>query len=156
MHWQIIQIFWCLLKYIYLPLKIHSYVMVYICIPSKYITIPSKNLIYFWHILQYHYYTSISFHILLYTLKLSWNLFIPHFSVLSLHCFSKLSWGLIILPKYHCTCHDVFIGIQEWSTFQVSHTSYWLIKYLNPKLTSWNTINTCWTYICRSQKPSPI
>jgi hypothetical protein len=35
------------LKYIYLSLKVHSYVLIYIHIPSKYITIPSKNLTYF-------------------------------------------------------------------------------------------------------------
>jgi hypothetical protein len=59
------------LKYIYLPLKIQSYVLLYIHIPSKYITVPSKNLTYFWHMSQYHYYIPISFHILPYTLKLS-------------------------------------------------------------------------------------
>jgi hypothetical protein len=65
-----IKILWCLLKYIHQPLKIHSYVLIYIHIPFKYITIPSKyiiepskNLTHFWHILQYHYYTLIFFHI---------------------------------------------------------------------------------------------
>jgi hypothetical protein len=101
MHWKYIQTLLCLLKYIYLPLKRHSYVFIYTHISSKYITIPSKNLTYFWYILQYHYYTPISFHILPYTLKLSWNLSIPHLFVLSLHYFSKLYWCLIILPKYH-------------------------------------------------------
>jgi hypothetical protein len=99
MHWKYIQIVWCFFKYIYLALRIHSYVLIYILIPFKYTTIPSKNLIYFWHILQYHYYTPISFHIHPYTLKLSWNLSIPHLFVLSLHYFFKLSWRLIILPK---------------------------------------------------------
>jgi hypothetical protein len=33
-----------------------------------------------------------------------------------------------------------------------SHKSYWLIKYLNPKLISRDIINTCWTYIRWSQK----
>jgi hypothetical protein len=81
MHWNNIQILWYFFKYIYPPLKKHSYILIYICIrskyiiiPSKYIIIPSKNLTYFWHILQYHYYTPISFHILPYSLKLSWNL----------------------------------------------------------------------------------
>jgi hypothetical protein len=72
--------------------------------------------------------------------------------VLSLHYFSTLSWCLIILPKCCCTCHDMFLGIQKWSIFHESHTSYWLIKYLNPKLISQDIINTCWTYIRWSQK----
>jgi hypothetical protein len=46
----------------------------------------------------------------------------------------------------------MFIGIKKWSIFHESHKSYWLIKYLNPKLISWDIINTCWTYICWSQK----
>jgi hypothetical protein len=87
-----------------------------------------------------------------YTLKLSWNLFKPHLFVLSLYYFSTLSWCFIILPKYCCNCHDMFIGIQKWSIFHESHTSYWLIKYLNPKLISQDIINTCWTYIRWSQK----
>jgi hypothetical protein len=66
MHWIKIQILWCLLKFIYLSLKIHCYILIYIHIPSKYIIVPSKNLTYFWHILQYHYYTPISFHISIY------------------------------------------------------------------------------------------
>jgi hypothetical protein len=45
--------------------------------------------------------------------------------------------------KMFCTCHDMFIGIQKSSIFHESHTSYWLIKYLNLKLISWDTINTC-------------
>jgi hypothetical protein len=67
MHWKYIQILWCLFKYIYLLLRIHSYILICILIPSKYITTPSKILTYFWHILQYHYYTPISFHIHPYT-----------------------------------------------------------------------------------------
>jgi hypothetical protein len=154
MHWKNIETLRCLLKYIYLPLKIHSYVLIYIHIPSNHITIPSKNLTYFWHVLQYHYYTPISFHILPYTLKLSWNLSIMHLFVLLLYYFSKLSWRPIILPKCCCTCHDMFIGIQKWSIFHESHKSYWLIKYSNPKLISRDIINTCWTYVCQSQKTS--
>jgi hypothetical protein len=150
MHWKYIQILWCLLKYIYLPLRIHSYVLIYIPTRPKYITVPSKNLTYLWHILQYRYYTLISFHILPYTLKLSWNLSIPHLFILSLYYFSKLSWRLIILPKCHAlTCHDMFTRIQKWSIFHESHKSYWSIKYLNSKLISWDSINTYWTYICR-------
>jgi hypothetical protein len=94
-------------------------------------------------------------HILPYTLKLSWNLSILYFFVLFLYYFSKLLWRLIILPKFCCTCHNMFIGIQKWSIFHESHKSYWLIKYLNLNLISWDTINTCWTYICQSWKPSP-
>jgi hypothetical protein len=87
-----------------------------------------------------------------YMLKLSWNLSNLHLFVLPLYCFSKLSWYLIILPKYCCTCHDVLAGIQKWSIFHEFHKSYWFVKYLNPKLISWDIINTCWTYICWSQK----
>jgi hypothetical protein len=32
-------------------------------------------------------------------------------------------------------CHDIFVGIQKSSIFHEFPTSYWLIKYLNPKLT---------------------
>jgi hypothetical protein len=35
-----------------------------------------------------------------------------------------------------CTCYDIIVGIQKSSIFHKSHTSYWLIKYLNPKLIS--------------------
>ena len=90
------------------------------------------------------------------TLKLSWNLSILHLFVLSLQCFSKFSWRLTILPKFCCTYHEMLIGIKKWRIFYDSHKSYWLIKYLNPKLISWDTINTCWTYIHRLQKPSLI
>jgi hypothetical protein len=146
-----IQIFWCFLKYIYLPLKIHSYVLIYICIPSKYIILPSKNLTYFLHVLQYHYYTPISFHI-------CWNC--PKTSIFYTFCFvTTLYFKTVLKPHYStkmsCTCHDMFIGIQKWSIFYEFHKSYWLIKYLNPKLISWNTINTYWTYIHWSQKLSP-
>jgi hypothetical protein len=47
MHWKKIQILWCFFKYIYLSLKIHCYVLIYIRLPSKYIIVPSKNLTYF-------------------------------------------------------------------------------------------------------------
>jgi hypothetical protein len=36
----------------------------------------------------------------------------------------------------------MFTGIQKSSIFHESHKSYWLIKYLNPKLISWDPINT--------------
>jgi hypothetical protein len=142
-----IQILWCLLKYIYSPLKTHSYILVYIKIPSKYIAIPSL------HIFGYVRIPLIYSNMLSYMLKLSWNLPIPHLFVLSLPYFSKLSWRLIILLKCHYTCHDMFIVIQKWSIFYKSHECYWLIKYLNPKLISWDSINTCWTYIRWSQNP---
>jgi hypothetical protein len=87
--------------------------------------------------------------ILPYTLKLSWDLSILHLFVLSLTLFFKT----VIVPHYStkmsCTCHDMFTGIQKWSIFHESHKSYWLIKYLNPKLISWDPLNTCWTYICQ-------
>jgi hypothetical protein len=38
-----IQILWCFFKYIYLPLKIYSYILIYIKIPSKYIAMPSLH-----------------------------------------------------------------------------------------------------------------
>jgi hypothetical protein len=40
------------------------------------------------------------------------------------------------------TCHDMFTRTQKSSIFHEFHTSYWLIKYLNPKLISWDIINT--------------
>jgi hypothetical protein len=95
MHWKNVQILWCFKKYIYLRLKIHYYVLIYILIPSKYIIVPSKKLTYFLHILQYHYYTPISFHI-------RWNYhktYLFRMFILSLNYFLKLSWRLIILPK---------------------------------------------------------
>jgi hypothetical protein len=141
-----IQILWCLLKYIYLPLKIHSYILhtlkyfpntflyfTYINIPSKYIAIPSL------HTFGILYNTIKYSNMLPYMLKLSWNLSNPHIFVLPLYCLPKLSWYLIILPKYFYIFHEF-------------HKSYWFVKYLNPKLISWDIINTCWTYICWSQK----
>jgi hypothetical protein len=119
-----------------------SYVLIYIRIPSKYIIVPSKNLTYFWHILQYHFYTPISFHIHPYTLKLSWDLSIPHLFVLS----RTLFFEIVLAPHYSikmsCTCHDIFVGIQKSSIFHKFHTSYWLINYLNPKLISRDSIST--------------
>jgi hypothetical protein len=143
-----IQILWCLLKYIYLPLKIYSYILHTL----KYL----PNTLQYLHYIPLVYFTItlIYYNMLPYTLKLSWNLSNPHLFVLPLHYFSKLSWWyLIILPKCCCTCHDMFTGIQKWTIFHGFHKSYWLVKYLNPKLISWNIINTCWTYIRWSQKP---
>jgi hypothetical protein len=142
MYWKKIQILWCFFKYIYLSLKIHSYVLIYIHIPSK-------NLTYFWHILQYHYYIPISFHIHPYMLKLSWDLSIPHLFVLSLTLFFKT----VLAPHYSTeismACHDICIGIQKSSIFHEFPTSFWLIKYLNLNSISRDYINTCWTYIRR-------
>jgi hypothetical protein len=149
MHWKKIQILRCLFKYIYLSLKIHCYILIYICVPSKYIIEPSKNLTYFWHILQYQYYTPISFHIHPYTLKLSWDFSIPHPFVLSLTLFFKTVLAPHYSTKTSMACHDIFVGIQKSSIFHKFLTSYWLIKYLNPKLISRDSINICWTYICR-------
>jgi hypothetical protein len=142
-HWKKIQILWCLLKYIYLSLKTHFYVLIYIRVPSKYVIVPSKNLTYFWHILQYQYYTQISCHIHPYTLKLSWDLSIPHLFVLSLILFFKTILAPHYSSKMSMACHDIFVGIQKSSIFHKFPSSYWLIKYLNPKLISRNSINTC-------------
>jgi hypothetical protein len=64
-----------------------------------------------------------------------------------LYLVTTLFFKTVIVPHYSTkmlyTCHDKFIGIQKSSIFQKSHTSYWLIKYSNPKLISWDTINTC-------------
>jgi hypothetical protein len=147
MHWKNIQILWCLLKYIYLSLKLHCYVLIYIRVPSKYIIELSKNLTYFWYILKYQYYTPISFHIHLYTLKLSWDLSIPHTFVLSLTLFFKTVMAPHYSTKISMACHDIFVGIQKSSIYHEFPTSYRLIKYLNPKLISRDSINTCWTYI---------
>jgi hypothetical protein len=52
-----------------------------------------------------------------------------------------------IAPHYFTkmlmACHDIFVGIQKSSIFHEFPTSYWLIKYLNPKLISGDSINTC-------------
>jgi hypothetical protein len=40
-------------------------------------------------------------------------------------------------------CHDIFVGIQKSSIFHKFPTSYSLIKYLNPKLISRDSTNTC-------------
>jgi hypothetical protein len=59
---------------------------------------------------------------------------------------TTLFFKTIMAPHYFtnmlCTCHDMFIGIQKSSIFHEFHTSYWLIKYLNPNLISWDSINT--------------
>jgi hypothetical protein len=125
------------------------YVLIYIRIPSKYIRVPSKSLTYFCHILQYHCYTPISFHILPYTLKLSWDLSILHLFVLSLILFFETVLAPHYSIKMSYTCHDIFVEIQKSSIFHKFHISSWLIKYLNPKLISRDSINTYWTYICR-------
>jgi phage shock protein PspC (stress-responsive transcriptional regulator) len=128
MHWKKIQILWCLLKYIYLSLKIHCYIWIYIHIPSKYVIVPSKNLTYFLHILQYHYYTPVSFYIYPYTLKLSWDLSILQLFVLLLTLFFKTVMVLHYSTKMSCICHDIFFEIKKSSIFHKFHTSYWLIK----------------------------
>jgi hypothetical protein len=138
-----IQILWYLLKYIYVSLKIHSYILIYIKIASKYIAIP--------HYIPLVYVTK----------PLIYSNMLPYCLETSLFCTSLSCYytifqnchGLIILSKCCCTCHDMFTVIQKWSIFHESHKSYCLIKYLNPNLISWNTINICWTYIHRSQKP---
>ena len=128
MHWKKIQILWCFLKYINLPLKIHSYVLIYICIASKYITVPSKILTYFWHILQCHYYIPISFHIHSYMLKRSYGLSILHLFVLSLILFFKIDLAPHYSTRISYTCHDIFVGIQNQA---YSTNSIHLINWLN-------------------------
>jgi hypothetical protein len=158
-----IQILWCLFKYIYLPLKIYSYILHTL----KYL----PNTLQYLHYIPLVYFTIplIYSNMLSYTLKLYWNLFNQHFFVLptlflSFHyiIFSLLLFCLAttttimvphILPKCCCTCYDMFTGIQKWSIFHEFHKSYWLVKYLDPKLISWDIINTCRTYIRWSQKP---
>jgi hypothetical protein len=102
MHWKKIQILWCLFKYIYLSLKIHCYVLIYIRIPSKYIVV-IKTL----HTFDIYYntitilqYTSIYVHIRWNCLKTS---LFHIFSSCYYTNFSKLSWRLIIPPR--CRWH---------------------------------------------------
>jgi hypothetical protein len=135
-------------------IKIHYYVLIYIFItskyrilPSKYMIVPSKNLTYCSHILQYQYYTHISFHIHLHTLRLSWNLSIPHLLVLSLTLHLKTVMVSRYTMKMSLAYHDVYVGIQKWSIFHKFPTFYWLLKYLNQKWTTRDSINTCWTYV---------
>jgi hypothetical protein len=85
-------------------------------------------------------------------LKLCWDLSILHIFVLSLTLFFKTILAPHYSTKMSCTCHDMFIGIQNWDIFHEFHKSYWLMKYLNPKLILWDPINTCWTYtVARGQ-----
>ena len=69
-------------------------------------------------------------------------------------CFvTTLFFKTILAPHYSTNmCHDMFIKIQIQSISHESHKSYWLVKYLNLRLISWKTNNTCWTYICQSSK----
>jgi hypothetical protein len=93
-------------------------------------------------------YTSIYKHIHPYsTLKLLWDLSIPNLFVLSLILIFKIVLAPYYSTKMSMACHDIFVGIQKSSIFHKFPTSYWLIKYLNPKLISRDSINTCWTYI---------
>jgi hypothetical protein len=93
MHWKNIQILWCL----YLPLKYLPNILQYLhYIPLEYVTMP---LIYS--------------NMLPYTFIFSCNLSIPQLFVLSLYCFSKLSWCLIFLQKCPYTCHDIFAKIKQ-------------------------------------------
>jgi hypothetical protein len=77
-------------KYIYLPLKIYSYILHIL----KYL----PNTLQYLHCIPLVYFTItlIYSNMLPYTLKLSWNLSNQHLFVLPLHYFSKLSWYLII------------------------------------------------------------
>jgi hypothetical protein len=68
---------------------------------------------------------------------------IPHLFVLSLTLFFETVMAPHYSTKMSRTYHDIFIGIQKSSIFHKFHTSYWLIKYLNPKLISRDSINTC-------------
>jgi hypothetical protein len=82
------------------------------------------------------------FDILPYTIQLSCNFFIPHFFILSLNCYKKLSYSLIILQKLSCsliilqkcpcTFHDTFPRIKQINILQKFHKSYLSYKYLNP------------------------
>jgi hypothetical protein len=63
-------------------------------------------------------------------------------------CFiSNTIFQTVMAPHYSTkmsmACHDIFVGIQKSSIFYKFPTSYWLIKYLNPKLISKDSINTC-------------
>jgi hypothetical protein len=142
LHWNTLPIWWSTLEIhpnalkkdsnTLVSFKIHLFIIknTLICFnihtyTFKYIIVPSKNLTYFWHILQYHYYTPISFHIHPYMLKLSWDLFIPHLFILSLTLFFKT----VLVPHYSTkmsmACHDIFVGIQKSSIFHKFPTSYW-------------------------------
>lgn len=90
-------------------LQYHAYIIerlfFYFNKTSKYIVIPSKTLKYLW---PYFYYTLIYFYILKsYKLKLSWNLCITHFYVLSPYYYHEAS-----LFYKNVLAHDVFAKIQ--------------------------------------------
>jgi hypothetical protein len=87
----------------------------------------SKNLKDLWHILQYHYNTLIYFHVLLYTLKLSKNPFIPHFSILLLfHLITLLYYKTIMAPHFSsknilALAMTYLLKFNKWG---ISHESY--------------------------------
>jgi hypothetical protein len=70
--------------------------------------------------IQYHYYTPISFYIHPYTLKLSWDLSIPHLFVLSLTQFFKIVMAPHYSTKMSCTCHDIIVGIQKNQAYSMN------------------------------------
>ena len=118
-------------KCIHLPLKYfnihHSYILMSIKSPSKYIVTTSL------HIFGVRYNT-IYFNMLPYILKLSCNLSILHIFVLSLYYFSKFSWHLIILQKCPCTL-TYFLELNKSGIFHELYKLYWSFKYLNFWLT---------------------
>jgi hypothetical protein len=63
--------------------------------------------------------------------------------VSSLTLFFKIVLAPHYSTKMSMACHDIFVGIQKSSIFHEFPTSYWLLKYLNPKLISRDFINTC-------------
>jgi hypothetical protein len=77
--------------------------------------------------------------------------------MLKLSCSSLLCTSLschsIIFQKYHgasllykhvlTLAHAYLLESNKSSIFHESYKSYWSFKYLNPKLTPWDTIN-CW------------
>jgi hypothetical protein len=93
-----------------LLLKIHlsmtkntwSYLSIYICIPFKYITVFSKNRTYFWHILQYQYYTPISFHISPFIL----HLFVLSLTVVSETVLRSLFYHDVLHLPWHLSLND--------------------------------------------------
>jgi hypothetical protein len=90
--------------------------------------------------LNHHCYTLICFHI-------HWKCLETYLFCTSLSCHYTIfqnCYGASLFYQNVMHLPWMFIGIQKSSIFHEFHTSYWLIKYLNLKLISWDTINTCW------------
>jgi hypothetical protein len=96
-------------NYFDLPLKIHSYVLVYICIPSKYITLPFKTIHTF--DIYYNTITTLQYPSIYVETVMRPLYFAPLCRV------TNTIFKTVLAPHYStkmsCTCYDMFTGIQK-------------------------------------------